>query len=173
MKHLFWAMALLLCVGYSGSNSSEKEQLAEAEAARIEKSIEDGLGRDGIYQVGDYYNRDFNKGIVFDVTNGGRNGKILSLDEADYNWSGAKQWCRNHGDGWYLPTEDELKEIYRNMSDVNGGLRKYNRRGLYGSNYWSSTESNSDCALLVYMSDGSTGDGDKDFDYYVRAVYEF
>ncbi|MBQ2364029.1 MAG: DUF1566 domain-containing protein [Alistipes sp.] len=172
MKHLFWAMALLLCVGCSGSNSSEKERLAEAEAARIEKSIEDGLGRDGIYQVGDYYNRDFNKGIVFDVTNGGRNGKILSLDETYCNWSDAKQWCRNHGKGWYLPTEDELKEIYRNKRNVNEGLRKYNREELRDSFYWSSTEYDSDCAWSVHMNNGNA-DGTKLYDTYVRAVFAF
>ena len=156
MKHLFWAMALLLCVGCGGSNGSD-----------------DSDGRDGIYQVGDYYNRDFNKGIVFDVTNGGRNGKILSLDETKCKWSDAKQWCRNHGDGWYLPTEDELKEIYRNKQDVNEGLRKYNREELGYAPYWSSTEYDSDCAWNVLMASGRTLDGTKDGNHYVRAVYEF
>ena len=156
MKHLFWAMALLLCVGCGGSNGSD-----------------DSDGRDGIYQVGDYYNRDFNKGIVFDVTNGGRNGKILSLDETNCSWSDAKQWCRNHGDGWYLPTEDELKEIYRNKQNVNKGLRKYNREGLEYSPYWSSTEYDSDRAWNVLMASGRTFDGDKGSSHCVRAVYEF
>ena len=39
------------------------------------------------YQVGDYYNRDGKQGVVFEVWNGGRNGKIVSLDQA------RKQWC--------------------------------------------------------------------------------
>ena len=152
-------MALLLCVGCGGSNGSD-----------------DSDGCDSIYQVGDYYNRDFNKGIVFDVTNGGRNGKILSLDETVCNWSDAEQWCRNHGDGWRLPTCDELKAIYRNQQNVNEGLRKYNREELANSYYWSSTEYeyNSDCAWIVYMDDGDTYLSFSKYNsYYVRAVYEF
>ena len=188
MKHLFWAMALLLCVGYSGSNSSEKEQLAEAEAeaariekerlaeaeaARIEKSIEDGLGRDGIYQIGDYYNRNGNKGVVIEISNGGRNGKILSLDETECSWSKAKQWCRNHGDGWRLPTKDELLVIYTNKLDVNYWLKRCNSGILKDSWYWTSTEYNSDYAWLVGMNDGDTSYYAKSYHYYVRAVYEF
>ena len=42
---------------------------------------------DKIYQIGDYYNANGKKGIVVDVWNGGRNGKIISLERS------RRQWC--------------------------------------------------------------------------------
>ena len=42
---------------------------------------------DKIYQIGDYYNANGKKGIVVDVWNGGRNGKIISLERS------RQQWC--------------------------------------------------------------------------------
>ena len=150
MKHLFWAMALLLCVGCGGSD-----------------------GSDDVYQLGDYYNLNGNVGVVFEISNGGRNGKILSLDETDCNWNDAKQWCQNHGDGWRLPTKDELLAIYNNKLDVNCWLKEYNSGTLKDYYYWSSIEYDSVRAWRVDISDGYTFDYYKYFDYYVRAVYEF
>ena len=150
---------------------------AEAEAnekARIEKSIKDGLGRDGIYQLGDYYNRNGNKGVVIEISNGGRNGKILSLNQTYCSWSDAKQWCRDHGDGWRLPTKDELLAIYTNKLDVNYWLKKYKGGTLENSYYyWSSTEYNSDRAWYVDMYSGNTYDYPKYYDGYVRVVSAF
>ena len=77
--------------------AEEKRKAEEAEQARIaeEKRINDmvarGLGRDGVYEVGDYYNRNNKKGVVFFVSDGGRHGKILSLDEAKLKWCTDKQ----------------------------------------------------------------------------------
>lgn len=51
----------------------------------------EGKGRDGVYEVGDYYNRDGKEGVVFDVWDDGRHGKILSLDQS----SKQLQWCTN------------------------------------------------------------------------------
>ena len=153
-----------------------KQEEEKKEKARIEKSIKDGLGRDGIYQVGDYYNRNGNKGVVFKIWDGGRNGKILSLDETACKWKDAEQWCRNHGDGWYLPTKDDLLAIYRNQQDVNEGLNKYKGGKLKNDDYWSSTEYKDD-AWYVRMSDGYTSrDYNNKYDYtkyYVRAVSAF
>ena len=145
----------------------------EEEKARIEKSIKDGLGRDGIYQLGDYYNRNGNKGVVIEISNGGRNGKMLSLDETECSWSEAMQWCRNHGDGWRLPTKDELLAIYRNKLDINYWLTRYKGGKLKDGIYWSSTEYNSGCAWLVDMFSGGTGTYDKSNYDYVRAVSAF
>ena len=34
-------------------------------------------------------------------------------------------WCRSHGEGWYAPASDELKEI---LNAINGGPGKYNAK---------------------------------------------
>ena len=163
-------MALLLCVGCGGSDSSEPK-----EKARIEKSIKDDLGRDGIYQLGDYYNRNGNEGVVIKIWNDGCNGMILSLNETECNWREAKQWCRNHGDGWRLPTKDELEAIYRNKRDINYGLTRCNGSKLQDSFYWSSTEHeyDSERAWRVNMLGGNTYDFSKFGNNYVRAVFDF
>lgn len=35
------------------------------------------------------------------------------------------EWCRNHGEGWYAPALDELKDI---LNAINGGTGKYNAK---------------------------------------------
>ncbi|MBQ8493767.1 MAG: protein kinase [Alistipes sp.] len=60
----------------------------ELEAQRIEQMLAEGLGRDGVYKVGDYYNVDGKEGVVIEVRNGGRNGKIISMREVTQ-----KRWC--------------------------------------------------------------------------------
>lgn len=143
---------------------------AAAEKARIEKSIADGLGRDGVYEVGYYYNRDGRQGVVFEVTNGGRSGKIISLDETYDCWGSAMSWCRGIGDGWYLPSKDELLVVYSNKSLVNKTLIGKGVT-LDSAWYWTSTAKNEIRAWSVSMSDGST---QGEFNYnYVRAVSAF
>ena len=147
--------------------------VAAAEKARIEKSIaDDGLGRDGVYEVGYYYNRDGKQGVVFEVKNSGRSGKIISLDETKDSWDDAKSWCRDKGDGWYLPSMDELLVVYSNKSLVNKTLADKGEE-LKSPMYWTSTVYNEFCAWGVDMGNGLTSRNRKRYDFYVRAVSAF
>ncbi len=65
---------------------AERKAKEEAERKATEKMVAEGKGRNGVYQIGDYYNRDGKKGVVFEVSDGGRHGKIVSLDEAKLPW---------------------------------------------------------------------------------------
>ncbi len=47
------------------------------------------------YQVGDYYNRNGIRGVVFEVSDGGRHGKIVSLDETETYWCTSSQYGKN------------------------------------------------------------------------------
>lgn len=145
---------------------------AAAEKARIEKSIADGLGRDGVYEVGYYYNRNGKQGVVFEVKNGGRSGKIISLDETKDSWDDAKSWCRGKGDGWYLPSKGELLVVYSNKSLVNKMLIGKGE-GLDLLWYWTSTGYDEFCAWGVDMGNGLTSRNRKRYDFYVRAVSAF
>ena len=53
-------------------------------------SLNDSKSKDVIttvsYEVGDYYNENGKEGIVFEVWDGGRHGKIVSLDETRVHW---------------------------------------------------------------------------------------
>ena len=46
------------------------------------------------YEIGDYYNENGKKGVVFFVSDGGRHGKILSLDETELPWCTYEQYSR-------------------------------------------------------------------------------
>ena len=97
----------------------------------------------------------------------------------------AFKWCADLGEGWYLPSIEELKKftldnaIYDAVNRTltsKGGEKLFNRSDL--TSYWSSTESNERyfdvfCAWYVHMSDGYTLDVNK-YDFsYVRAVSAF
>lgn len=62
------------------------------EKTQIYPLIKQGLGRNGVYEVGDYYNRDGKEGIVFEVSEDGRHGKIVSLDEEKLEWCTTGQY---------------------------------------------------------------------------------
>ena len=57
--------------------------------------------------------------------------------------------------GWFLPSMIELKTLYNNKTAVNAGLTKAGGITISTSGYyWSSTESSSNYALSLYLSDG-------------------
>lgn len=78
-------------------------------------SFNEGKSKDVIttvsYKIGDYYNENGKKGIVFDVWDGGRHGKIVSLDEIKVAWDlrvriedgecidGTMTYADSHSDG--------------------------------------------------------------------------
>ena len=155
------------------------------------------------YKVGDYYNDGTKEGIVFEVSNGGYNGKIVSLGNNVYKWSekqvitGATSqtdgmynmqkirslsnlkyypafaWCASLGDGWYLPARDELKAICAQRTAINKALKAKGKSELENSYYWSSTQDDKLFAWGVNMNDGDTRDNYKGSTNFVRAVSAF
>ncbi len=65
---------------------------------------------------------------------------------------------------WYLPSEDELNELYINRAVIGGFASVY---------YWSSTEANSTEAWVQYFPNGGQGYANKGPSNYVRAVRRF
>ena len=87
----------------------------------------------------------------------------------------AFKWCADLGEGWYLPSIEELLTIYKNKERLILNLTK--KLFTYGS-YWSSTEdsyqysSGEFCAW--YMNRGYTNRNNKNNRYnHVRAVSAF
>ena len=97
----------------------------------------------------------------------------------------AFKWCADLGQGWYLPSKEELEVFTLNTAIHDAVNRTLIARGgakLYDKGervwYWSSTESDEQyngyfCAWLVYMRDGYTRSYIKCNYYYVRAVSAF
>jgi hypothetical protein len=80
----------------------------------------------------------------------------------------AAQICRDYraaeeGD-WFLPSRDELDELYQNRVSVGGFASMY---------YWSSSELSSDAAWAQYFDDGAQFSDDKFKSLRVRAVRAF
>lgn len=95
------------------------------------------------------------------------------------------KWCADLGEGWYVPSVDELYDLYlafngkmganntamqtffNNCITSNGGV------ALAGKAYRSSTETEEYFALLVNFADGGKFDDYKAYRYSVRAVRSF
>ena len=110
--------------------------------------------------------------------------KVMAI----YGWRDkypAFKWCADLGEGWYLPSIEELKvftlneavhEAVNRTLTARGGTKLY-IRGEWEW-YWSSTESSKThyfdfCAWFVFMYDGYTSHNSKSSSNYVRAVSAF
>lgn len=169
-----------------------------------------------VYEVGDYYEQAGVAGIVYKVSEDGKSGMLLSLEEGDCAWAwdmiltGASnktnglfnmaavsdienwkerypmfKWCADLGEGWYVPSVDELYDVYlafngkmgannttmqaffNNRITSNGGV------ALSGKAYRSSTETAEYYAMLVDFANGNKFDNYKAYRYGVRAVRSF
>ena len=156
------------------------------------------------YKVGDYYDDGKKQGVVFDVSDDGKHGKIISLYQKHLRWctSGSKSigvtsirdgqsntdivmrrsdysnypafaWCREQGEDWYLPSQNELLSLYHVKNQINKVLRDRCKEMISDNWYWSSTEGTEFYAWFVYMRNGYTNDLSKGNRNYVRAVSAF
>ena len=94
----------------------------------------------------DEYNKGVT-GIATDRSNGMNNLRSIMKIAAWKDKYPAFAWCADHGDGWYLPAIDELKELLLNdevHAKVNGTLEQKRVSAMYSVRdyewYWSSTE---------------------------------
>ena len=199
---------------------------------RLSVPLEEVLAKEqqATYKIGDIYNKDGVVGVVVILTDDGRHGVVMSLDEACLVWSklprkslervGASsktdgelnhkslekyiadkglswsdfpafEWCRAKGEGWYLPSVNELwaaGTMYMGGSRVGPKipLRKaFNDNvvahgGKAVSNvmiYHTSTESEGDARRAQYSHmNGDTpyfGECEKREELFVRAFHKF
>ena len=130
------------------------------------------------YEVGDYYNCDGKEGVVYSISGDGSSGHIISLYGTRTDWDEAKQWCRNQGSGWYLPTMEQLKQIYAKIGNINATL-EWVGDPIDSGWHWSSTEDydrdddDDDAWFAVDVFDGDTDSQYEHYNYYVRAVSSF
>ena len=100
----------------------------------------------------------------------GKSIKIGNLEIAQYdfpdkmNLNDAKKACADLGEGWKLPSQDELNYLYENKVAIGGFASVY---------YWSSTEFDGSFAWFQYFDDGFQGFSNKASTAYVRAIRAF
>jgi hypothetical protein len=90
------------------------------------------------------------------------NLEVMTEDLGEMKWEEAKKACKNLGDGWRLPSKDELNLLYENKEKIGGFAKRY---------YWSSTEYGDNKAWRQTFNSGYANEGyGKNFTYFVRAV---
>lgn len=107
----------------------EHEWNVSEEKSRVTKLLDEGKGRDGIYTVGDYYDRDGVKGVVIHIGEAntpqefGSMGMILSLTESE------AQWAVDRNFGSILRKDNPSNSL---VSQNRGNWSMHN--GIYSSN---------------------------------------
>ena len=91
---------------------------------------------------------------------------VMKVDLGKMTWAEAGEACEKMGDGWRLPTKDELNMLYENKSTIGGFV--------YGD-YWSSTE-NPNLSTDVWCQNFKMGmksiSWNKTETHYARAVHD-
>ncbi|WP_455586607.1 hypothetical protein [Bacteroides sp.] len=114
----------------------------------------------GSYKVGDIYydaHKTIPLGIVYQVTQNGAHGKVLSIKECNAEntktWAEAGEWVRSElSPNWVIPTAKEWKDIAALKTTLNTILVKNNYPSLnMTAPYWSSTEDGADKAIIINM----------------------
>ena len=76
----------------------------------------------------------------------------------------ADDYSRNTLDDWFLPSKDELNQMYIQQTAIGGFSSDY---------YWGSSEHDDTSAWSQYFYSGSQFNDTKDYPYYVRPVRAF
>jgi hypothetical protein len=132
-----------------GNNSGENEILRE-------------------YKIGD--TGPSGVGIVFYVTDNGTHGLEAAPGNQSTNisWASAAGKARAYSGGgktdWFLPSKDELVELYSQRDTVGGFI---------DDAYWSSSEAGSTHAWVVFFPSGTLRDNWKTASRCVRAIRAF
>ena len=111
-------------------------------------------------------------GYVFERKTPYSKGKMMSVNVTSGKWSEAKTWCTSFT-GWYLPSIDELSQIYNNKSVIDSVLSAYGYATLYNESYefyWSSTDGKYGGRRRMSFWDGETDEGNMSTHNLVRAV---
>jgi hypothetical protein len=78
-----------------------------------------------------------------------------------FNWDDANKACAELGDGWRLPTKNELNFMNKNKDKIGGFTEDF---------YWSSTEYGTVGAWSQNFFGSYQGDSEKEFPLCVRSV---
>lgn len=95
----------------------------------------------------------------------------------DFIGAPAAEFCRSYSrkdfNTWDLPTVKQLQIMAEHIKEINACFRAMGCPTLPIGWYWSSIEKDEVCAWFVYMYNGGTDDGIKNYLSYVRAVSAF
>ena len=98
---------------------------------------------------------------------------VQDATETSYAAGLARAYTGGGYNDWFLPSKDELNEMYTNRATINTTAASNSGSDFGNSSYWSSTESDYDTARNHNFNNGSQNTGNKRFTYNVRAVRAF
>ena len=78
------------------------------------------------------------------------NLEVIIEDLGKMNWIDAVKSCENLGNGWHLPSIDELKQLHKYEEEIGGFESEY---------YWSSTEYEFGGVYYLDFTDGTEYEG--------------
>lgn len=144
------------------SNPIEEMEEAEVEIVTKKEALEELL-------VGDFHE----KGMVFSIDSDNEKGIIVHLEDAGpMTWKNAMQIHEQLGEGWRVPTLEELKLLRKTLGPAANNNAEFSN-GLY----WSATSYDEYQARLLRFSDGNTTyHYNKEAEhrkYRVRAIRDF
>jgi hypothetical protein len=97
------------------------------------------------------------------------NLEVMTEDLGEMYWDEAMKACADLGEGWRLPTEDELNVLYENKDEIGGFDNDFAE-----DYYWCSTEVSEDIVMYQGFNNGEQDAIPKDYDTFcVRAVRTF
>lgn len=113
-------------------------------------------------RIGDIYNKDGLKGVVVYVDNSGVHGLIMSLDEAFLNWYESDKWCKNLGDGWFMPSVKDFEQMKNddNLNQIQNTLIRVGMPMCFGDK---DCQGNNKDAHMYWTRDLQANTLDRDF----------
>ena len=110
--------------------AEEKRKQAEEKArAERQRKAEEQAKADrerraaGFYRIGELYDRNGLRGIVFRTDETGAHGKLLSLDQEELTYFGAKNKIYHAEYKFRLPSEEDMWAINEHLATLNKGLK--------------------------------------------------
>jgi uncharacterized protein (TIGR02145 family) len=129
----------------------KQERIIQEEKLKQERILEEKRKKDSVSIVGNT--------VVIDN---------LVFAQYDFpkkmSWEDAKKACESIGNGWRLPTKEELGVLFKNKIKMGVFTNDY---------YWSSTINTNNLVWTQYFKDGYAIYSSKDYTNYVRAIRSF
>jgi len=183
-KSQIGAVAFDLSTGKTYVEDKDKELFSYAintfgEVEKAEKRTFDTTSAP--YKVGSLYNDGAKCGVVVEVWDEGKSGKIISLTQTYEPLQSAKATCKALGEGWYLPSAEELQLLSYDKAEyeaINKALSAYGAPLKPDAAYWSSTETGEVIhkrypTVYTVTMDGNCSQEPTCNGYYVRAFALF
>lgn len=183
-------------VMFSNNEDNNAKSKCESNVGEVSHNLFNPQVSDENHSIGDEYM----DGVIFHIyigSDGKQHGLVVSKTETVAQWqtkaslvnankrnlgvyntnlmtnSPAKDWVKNLGPDWYLPSLDELGALYKNKSQVNKTLRAKGYTPISSGFYWSSTEYDTYNANNVDFADGTGYYYVKTKSYKVRGIRAF